>query len=162
MLFSILCRIPFRFIGSLAFVIILFQLYKMAHSFRNWSIKKKIGISRSLVVENGGDESVDNSRASSSKYNVGLNPEVTSQLTMALIFTSFSVVTALPLYLYYFSDNQFDNWMSEFQFFFSDILLHIASSLVLPSVSYVRNPGLRKFVLQFLKESMIDIVPTFC
>ena len=134
----------------------------MAHSFRNWSMKKKIGISTSLVVENGGDKSVSSLRASSSKYNVGLNPEVTSQLTMALIFTSFSVVTALPLYLYYFSDNQFDNWMSEFQFFFSDILLHIASSLVLPSVSYVRNPGLRKFVLQFLKESMIDIVPTFC
>ena len=113
-------------------------------------------------MENGGDKSVSSLRASSSKYNVGLNPEVTSQLTMALIFTSFSLGTALPLYLYYFSDNQFDNWMSEFQFFFSDILLHIASSLVLPSVSYVRNPGLRKFVLQFLKESMIDIVPTFC
>ena len=142
-------------------VIILFQMYKMAFKIKTWSTKKKVGVSKSLVVENNEENSNGGSRASSSKYNVSLNPEVTSQLTMALIFSSFSVVTALPLYLYYFSDNQFDNWMTEFQFFFSDILLHIASSLVLPSVSYFRNPGLRKFVMQFLKDSMIDIVPTF-
>ena len=94
------------------------------------------------------------------EYNsASFNPEI---MDFKMTFGYMLLLPALcfpAVWLYYFSNEQ-PNW-SEFQFFLTDLSLHIAASIVMPCIVYGQNARLRSYAWQGIENYFEINVITF-
>ena len=104
--------------------------------------------------------SVQNSDLISQFNNTPENPDVLHHTTVILIAVAFPIFISPLLYLYYFkesTDNHLEDMNDEFHLFLADLLPNVGISIIFPVCIFARNPNLRRFTFQSIKDSLTCI-----
>ena len=88
------------------------------------------------------------------------NPDVIKHTTVMIAFSAFCTLTSPLIYLSYFKNNTNNkieslDMMDEFYLFLIDLLFHVGLSILYPICIFVRNPDLRRFTIQTIKEHIL-------
>ena len=88
--------------------------------------------------------------------NARFNPHFMKGSTTVFTFTVVIVFSTPLLYVYYFNDNTKSlstmDMLDEFYLFLLDLSYHVALSIVIPLCLYIRNPEMRRFTFNSIKE----------
>ena len=88
--------------------------------------------------------------------NAQFNPDMIKHTTIIFTFTVNCFLTFPSIYVNYFNESTKEesafDLMDEFYLFLIDLLFHVGISIVLPLCLFIRNPDLRKFTIQSIKE----------
>ena len=88
--------------------------------------------------------------------NTRFNPHFMKGSTTVLTFTIVTIFLAPLLYTYYFNDKTKSlskmDMLDEFYLFLLDLSAHVALSIVIPLCLYIRNPDMRRFTYNTIRE----------
>ena len=94
--------------------------------------------------------------ANNNLNNAQFNPDMIKHTTIIFTFTVNCFVTFPSIYVNYVNESTKDesafDLMDEFYLFLIDLLFHVGISIVSPLCLFIRNPDLRKFTIQSIKE----------